>query len=127
MIKHQGVLRLFGKPGKNAPASMTIGINHLDDPSLYVSSEECILLMIEAADAFVNDYHKLAFFHADLICRHVRALINELHLCHLEQEREVSDLRAHSCRKDSANEKHFPPDYVSVHQNYVYFRPEHKR
>lgn len=46
MIKHQGVLLLLEKMGKNAPATNTFGITHLDNHSLYTSSGKDMLLMI---------------------------------------------------------------------------------
>lgn len=45
-IKRQGVLPLFKNLCKNAQASITLGIKDLDDASLYISSEEAILLII---------------------------------------------------------------------------------
>lgn len=53
------------KVGKNATVANTIGKAHLDDQSLYVSSEDNILLMIHAADVFVKNEHKHLFFHVD--------------------------------------------------------------
>lgn len=63
-IEKQGVLSLLGKLGKDATAAKTVCITQLDDPSLYTSSKEYILLMNEAADAFVKSDHELALFHA---------------------------------------------------------------
>lgn len=45
MIKQQGVLPLFQKLRKDAPAANTLSITHLDDKSLYISLEKYILLM----------------------------------------------------------------------------------
>lgn len=39
IIKQQAMLHFLGKPGKDAPVAMTLGITHLNDRSLYIFSE----------------------------------------------------------------------------------------
>lgn len=65
MIKHQDVLHIFGKLVKAASTAKTFSITHNDHPSLYISSEEDILLMNQAADTLVNTDRKPATFHAN--------------------------------------------------------------
>lgn len=64
IIKNQDMFRLHGKLSKKASVANTHGITHLDGPSLYISPEKEILI-IQAADTFVKDYHKPALFHAN--------------------------------------------------------------
>lgn len=54
MIKHQGVLPFLGRLSKDASEAKIAGIAHRNDPSLYISSEEDIVFMIQAADALVK-------------------------------------------------------------------------
>lgn len=43
----------------------TLGVNHPDDPNIYISSEEDILLIIQVSDALVENDHKPALFHVN--------------------------------------------------------------
>lgn len=54
-IKHQGMLSLLLKVGMNAPVAKTLSITYLDDPNLYISLKEGILLMIQVADTFEHN------------------------------------------------------------------------
>lgn len=49
--------------GEDTSAAKDLGVTHLKDPKLYISSEVDVLLMSQAADAFVKSDHKLAPFH----------------------------------------------------------------
>lgn len=60
MIKYKGVLRLLLELAMDYPASTTLGISYLDDSGLFISFEDDILGMIEAADTFVKNDHKPA-------------------------------------------------------------------
>lgn len=53
---------------------------HLDEPSIYIYSEEDIPLIIRATDAFVKIDHKAATFHANSFYRHARFRFNEIQL-----------------------------------------------
>lgn len=65
IIKHQGVLPLLGKLLKDTPAASNLRITHIDELSLYITSDEDILLMNQAAHALVKNDHKPAAFHAN--------------------------------------------------------------
>lgn len=65
MIKDKFMLPLIQKLSKDALAAKTLGTMHLDDQKLYSFSENDILLMIQGADAFVENDHKRAAFYAD--------------------------------------------------------------
>lgn len=66
-----------------------LGITHLDDEGLHISTEEDILLMIQAADAFVNDDLKPAPFHASTFYCHRKAILDKFHVSHLAQGEEM--------------------------------------
>lgn len=87
MIKHYGLQPLLGNQGKDGPAAITHVVTHLHDPSLYISSEKEILLMIWAADAFFKKDGKSAPFYENYFYRPARALLSELHFCHLSEEK----------------------------------------
>lgn len=83
VILHQDVHLVFGKMNKNASAAKRFGIAQFDDPILYISSEENILLKIQGTDTIVKNYLKAAPFYANCFYRNVRGLHDELHVCHL--------------------------------------------
>lgn len=87
MSKQQGVLTLLLKLGRDAPAEKTLDITHLGDPAVCSSSEEDILLMIQTADVFVMNNHRPFAYHAKFFNRHAKALLGELHVCHLKQDK----------------------------------------
>lgn len=64
------------------------GTTHFDEPSLYIASEEHIFLMIQTGDIFLKDYHKPSPFHAWTYFKRKTALLDELHVCHFEQDQE---------------------------------------
>lgn len=65
-IEHQAVLLLFKKLPRDTTVGMTLGITHLDYLSLYLCSEEHIILVIQTADAFVENDYKPALFYSNL-------------------------------------------------------------
>lgn len=84
-IKYQGVLLLFEKLCKNSPATKALVITPLDDRNLYISSAEDVLHMIQAADTFVKSEQKAASVHPNSFHRHARDRLDQLQVCHLEQ------------------------------------------
>lgn len=60
--KHQGGLSIPLKLSKDAQEATTFRITLFDDKSFYISSEEDILLITQAADAFDKNHHKSASF-----------------------------------------------------------------
>lgn len=64
MVRNQSLLQRFVKMGKSAPAAKNPCITHLDDPRFYTSSEVDIVLIMQTADSFVNNDHKLNPFHS---------------------------------------------------------------
>lgn len=86
---HQRLLPLLVKLDKDATAAKTLGITHLDDLSLYISSEVDILLIILAADAFVKNNCNPAPFHKNYFYRHFKAFLDELYVRHLKQGKET--------------------------------------
>lgn len=87
-MNNQVVLSLLGKISKNALPVKSRGITDPDGPSLYISFQEDIILIIQVEDAFVNNEHKPATFHANTFHRHARALPDELHVHHLKQDQD---------------------------------------
>lgn len=59
MTTREVLLPLFGKLCKHAPAEKTLGITHLDDSSLYTSSENDVRFMNQTAAAFVRNGRNL--------------------------------------------------------------------
>lgn len=66
----------------------TLCFTQLDDPSLHISSEEGIFLMIEATDAFVKNNDQPTSLDANFFDRHASALFDKRHAGHLEQHQE---------------------------------------
>lgn len=65
IIKHRGLLPTLGKLGKDASAAKSLGITHLNELSLFISSEDNVFFMIQAADESVKKNYKPALFHAN--------------------------------------------------------------
>lgn len=84
MIKQKDVLLLLLNQGRDMPAAKTLSITHHDGPSLYVPSQKDIILKIQAADAFVENYQVLVPFHANAFYRYATVLLDELHVRLLE-------------------------------------------
>lgn len=80
------MLALLGKLGKDAPAETSPGILHLNDSSLYLFSDEDILLMAEAAGTLVKNDYRSDPFHARSFYRYAQAHLDELHPLHFEQD-----------------------------------------
>lgn len=78
VINQQGLLPLLFKVGKDVPAARTVSITRLDNLSSYICSENDILLMNKAADAFDKNVHKHATFHANPLNRHANRLHDEV-------------------------------------------------
>lgn len=87
MTKHHDLLQIFGKLSKYAASAMPLDIMHFDDPNLHISSEEDVLLIIQAVDAFITYHQKPASLHPDLFYRYVLRLLDELHSRLLKQEK----------------------------------------
>lgn len=63
----------------------TLGITHLHDKSLYNSAKWDILLIIQAADAFVEKNYKPGPFHASAFYLHAGALCYAPRAGHMEE------------------------------------------
>lgn len=79
-IKHQGLAPLFVKLNRNPSAANTLTIMYLDVPGFYISSQEYILFVIQAADASVRNDHHPATFYANSAYIHTINLTYELHV-----------------------------------------------
>lgn len=88
MNKHQGMLQLLGNVGEDDPAAMTVATSYVNYPCLYISSDEDIILMNHAADAFVKNSYKHALFHTKSFHSNDRVLLDHMHICHLRQGQE---------------------------------------
>lgn len=82
MIKNGGVIPAILKLDNVFTAEKSVGTISVDDASLYISSEDEIILMIQAAEAFVNNDHKPAIFHANFFHRPTKPLLEDMHACH---------------------------------------------
>lgn len=80
------MLTLPRKLAKDAPVAKNFGITHLADPSFYLSSEKEMLVLIQAAHTFVQNDHNTAPFQASSFSGHGIVLLDEVHVCHLEQD-----------------------------------------
>lgn len=66
----------------------TLGIMHLDKPSPYSSSREDSLVMIQTTDWFSYKDTKPSSVDTKHFYRNARGFLDELHVCHLEEEKE---------------------------------------
>lgn len=62
MLKLSGVLAYISKLRKNSMEANTLGFTHLVARSLYISSREDIFLIVQSADAFVQNTRNPPFF-----------------------------------------------------------------
>lgn len=60
---------------RNAPAAIILSVTHREDPAVYISSEEVILLIIHATKAFFKKHDNPIPFHENDLYRKVRALL----------------------------------------------------
>lgn len=127
MIKQQRLTSLLVKLRKDAPRAKTVFIMHRDDPSLYFSSEDDILLMIQIVNPSVSNPHKTALSsQISFMGRTGPDRLSWSSCLQFGPRRiEVSELCAVSWHKESANNNDFPPDYVLVHKYYVPFCLSH--
>lgn len=88
MIRYEDVLSLFVNLDKNGSAAKTRAIAHVDERSLFNFSEEDILQMIKAADAFTRTNHKLTTFQENSFYQLAKGLFATLYVCYFEQVRE---------------------------------------
>lgn len=90
IIRNRGLLSLPIDLEKDASAARKLGIKQRDDPALYISSVENILLMIQAVDEFFKNDQKPAPapLHANSLCRHATVVSDQHHVRHLEQDKE---------------------------------------
>lgn len=88
VAKHNGMRNLAMSLFRGVLALRTLGTTHCDEPSLYISSEADFLLIIQAADVFVKNNHKRAFFRPNVFYRHRRALLDGLLVYHSKQGEE---------------------------------------
>lgn len=58
IIKHQGVLSILARLGRDAPEAKIPGITHLDNPWLYEYSQKDILFIIPADDPSARNDQK---------------------------------------------------------------------
>lgn len=87
-IKHQCMLSLLVKLGKDAPEVKTPGITDRDDPKLHMSSEEDIVPMMHATEALLKNNHKPSLLHANELYGSFRALFDEIHAPRFEQNKQ---------------------------------------
>lgn len=87
-VKAVGCSLFSVKPSSDALVAKTFGITHLDDPIPYITSEQDILLMTQNTYASAEIEDKLAAFHEDSFPRNTKAVLDELHLRRLKQDKE---------------------------------------
>lgn len=85
-MKNLSLLPHSEKLSKDALVTKAHGITHLDNPSLYISCGEDILIMIQAADAFFRNNHKPTPYHVNFIHRHAKAVLDKLHVGGLNKD-----------------------------------------
>lgn len=87
VIKHEWMLFVLVELGKDALAAKNLRITYHQDPCLYISFREIMFVMNQAVDTFLKNDEKPALSHAIFFYQHVRALLDELQLFRLEQEK----------------------------------------
>lgn len=83
MIKHKGVSLLLISVGMDASTANIMSKPNLDDPNLYILSEESIFLLSKASGAFVKSDFKSDPIHENVSYKHTKRLFDNLHACHL--------------------------------------------
>lgn len=116
IIKLRGFSRVLLKLRMNAVMAETLDITYFHDPTIYIPSEQAILLIIQAAVAIARNDQKPAYFQTNYFYAYGRALVDELHLHRLEQNKEKFLAFALFQRKDLANKNNIPLVYSSTHQ-----------
>lgn len=115
VIKNEGVLPLLVDLVMVVSVVKMLSITHLDDLGLFISTEEGIFLLAQAAKASVKNDHQPAPFHTSAFYRHARSLLDKLHVHHREQGKKKFPRFALFSNEDSTNEKHQPFNHVPVY------------
>lgn len=76
------------KLDRDSLAAKSLGITHTDDPSRYISPQVDIHFMIRTAETLINNEHKPFPFHADFLYSLAKALADDIHARHLQQNNE---------------------------------------
>lgn len=85
MIKYQSLLIVLVKRSKETPAASTIEMMLIDDPSLFISSENGVFLITQATDTFVKTEYKRALFYAKFYLYSRQCIFGKPSIRHLEQ------------------------------------------
>lgn len=75
IIRQPTVVPLLQRLSRDRSTSKTLGITRLGDPALYISNRKDVVLIINAADGFVNNDSKPALFHASSFYSHAPSLL----------------------------------------------------
>lgn len=107
--------------GNATPPAKTFRITHLDDQRLYMSLEEEIL-MIQAGDAFIKNYQKVAPFHVKSFKDTPRNVLRSFRFSTwIKKKRSFRHLDCSSTQIFS-KQKILSLDYLSVYQYFAIFR-----
>lgn len=87
-VKQKGVLPILVKQSGNVPAAKTLCITQPNDPSLFIFSQEDILVKIQDTDASVKNNNEPAQFHTNSLYRHAKAPLEKLLVQLLKQDEE---------------------------------------
>lgn len=119
MTKYEGVLHLLMNVSRDGLVAKNLGIMHLHDLSVHVSSEEDINLMIKAVDGFNKSYHRPACSHAIAFRRHERALLGVSHVRYEQSEKQFSTFVLFLETRIQQNKSNYHLYYHRVHQYYA--------
>lgn len=70
------------------PVVETLGTTHIDNSGVYTSTENEILLIVQATNTLVISDERLASLHASAYYCHTTAVFDELHAHYLKQSEE---------------------------------------
>lgn len=91
---------------------------YIDDPSFYTSSEEDMLLMIQATDLFLQKDYKPCPILANFFHRHAKDLFWDLHVRLLEKKEEKFPIFALFWPRNSKRVNDFRVEFVFFSQYY---------
>lgn len=124
---HQGVFTVLGKLGENFSVVKTFSIKHLDDPRIYISTETDIRFVIQAAAQYVKNDQRPPFFEAHFFHRHVRGLLYDLQVRHLEPVQEkILAFALFSRHQDSVKQVNLPLRYFLTPKRQAGYRLQRK-
>lgn len=120
--KHQNVLPHLVKLLNDDQAAQTLGIIHIRNKSLYISSEEDVLLISQTGREFVNNNHSSSFLPPNAFYRLSRLVLMNFTQANWSKIKRGSRPCSDSWHKTFANKNIRLLDWISIHQYYMSLR-----